>query len=452
MELTRFLMFAAGVRAAIIPLSLPAVTPLTPRMPPLRTSDKSQTLICTNTVPTALTPLANGATNTPTNSSHTSTTFVRGGFQPSEIAAKAETTNQPAEPSTSDTKLYIGTSGTHWFIVSGSNPLATQTANNATGTDSPKETAAPDVTGAPEVMARVFEIGGVTVSDNSESKLVVGSQTLEPGSSIVVGTGASTTPVAIHTEKGTTRIVVGTTTAIVPTPAPIQPKKPARQSAGDAATTTSSKRTSIVTIPAGTIAYNSKTQIIVNGHTLTPSSTLTLGTGTKATAYHLAIKPTATYLAVASEGSSGASTTMIDIWGSRGVPTGLDQNDSSSSSTTKPTTSAESTATGSAGQEGGTRTIALGASTVSTITRATAAASSATANNGGAAVLTADNSVPTTGVGGDVTWAAEETTTTPAASSVAAVTYTGAAVPRAMIDSLKIGAVGFLSIPLAIFI
>ncbi|KAF9630966.1 putative phytanoyl- dioxygenase protein [Lasiodiplodia theobromae] len=395
MELTRFLMLAAGVRAAIIPLSLPAVTPLTP-------------------LPT---PLVNGAS---TNSSWSNTTVVRGGFQPSEIAAKAETTNQPAEPSTSDTKLYIGTSGTHWFIVSGSNPLATQTANNATGTDSPKATAAPHVTGAPEVMERVFEIGGVTISDNSESKLVVGSQTLEPGSSIVVGTGASTTPIAIHTEKGTTRIVVGTTTAIVPTPTPIQTKKPAPQT--------------IVTIPAGTIAYNSKSQIIVNGHTLTPSSTLTLGTGTKATAYHLAIKPTATYLAVASEGSEGASTTMIDLWGSKAVPTRLDQNGSGSSGTAKPTTSsAESTATRSAAKE----TLTLGASTLSTIPTATAAASTATANKGSAAaVLTADDSVPTT-------------TTTPAASSVAAATYTGAAVPSAMIDYLKIGAIG---LPLVIFI
>ncbi|KAB2571926.1 hypothetical protein DBV05_g9409 [Lasiodiplodia theobromae] len=395
MELTRFLMLAAGVRAAIIPLSLPAVTPLTP-------------------LPT---PLVNGAS---TNSSWSNTTVVRGGFQPSEIAAKAETTNQPAEPSTSDTKLYIGTSGTHWFIVSGSNPLATQTANNATGTDSPKATAAPHVTGAPEVMERVFEIGGVTISDNSESKLVVGSQTLEPGSSIVVGTGASTTPIAIHTEKGTTRIVVGTTTAIVPTPTPIQTKKPAPQT--------------IVTIPAGTIAYNSKSQIIVNGHTLTPSSTLTLGTGTKATAYHLAIKPTATYLAVASEGSEGASTTMIDLWGSKAVPTRLDQNGSGSSGTAKPTTSsAESTATRSVAKE----TLTLGASTLSTIPTATAAASTATANKGSAAaVLTADDSVPTT-------------TTTPAASSVAAATYTGAAVPSAMIDYLKIGAIG---LPLVIFI
>ncbi|KAF4545836.1 Phytanoyl- dioxygenase [Lasiodiplodia theobromae] len=395
MELTRFLMLAAGVRAAIIPLSLPAVTPLTP-------------------LPT---PLVNGAS---TNSSWSNTTVVRGGFQPSEIAAKAETTNQPAEPSTSDTKLYIGTSGTHWFIVSGSNPLATQTANNATGTNSPKATAAPHVTGAPEVMERVFEIGGVTISDNSESKLVVGSQTLEPGSSIVVGTGASTTPIAIHTEKGTTRIVVGTTTAIVPTPTPIQTKKPAPQT--------------IVTIPAGTIAYNSKSQIIVNGHTLTPSSTLTLGTGTKATAYHLAIKPTATYLAVASEGSEGASTTMIDLWGSKAVPTRLDQNGSGSSGTAKPTTSsAESTATRSAAKE----TLTLGASTLSTIPTATAAASTATANKGSAAaVLTADDSVPTT-------------TTTPAASSVAAATYTGAAVPSAMIDYLKIGAIG---LPLVIFI
>ncbi|KAK0647209.1 hypothetical protein DIS24_g7946 [Lasiodiplodia hormozganensis] len=394
MELTRFLMLAAGVRAAIIPLSLPAVTPLTP-------------------LPT---PLVNGAS---TNSSWSNTTVVRGGFQPSEIAAKAETTKQPAEPSTSDTKLYIGTSGTHWFIVSGSNPLATQTANNATGTDSPKATAAPHVTGAPEVMERVFEIGGVTVSDNSESKLVVGSQTLEPGSSIVVGTGASTTPIAIHTEKGTTRIVVGTTTAIVPTPTPIQTKKPAPQT--------------IVTIPAGTIAYNSKSQIIINGHTLTPSSTLTLGTGTKATAYHLAIKPTATYLAVASEGSEGASTTMIDLWGSKAVPTRLDQNGSGSSGTAKPTTSAESTATRSTAKE----TITLGASTLSTIPTATAAASTATANKGGAAaVLTADDSVPTT--------------TTPAASSVAAATYTGAAVPSAMIDKLKIGAIGLFTIPLVI--
>ncbi|GME48489.1 putative phytanoyl- dioxygenase protein [Neofusicoccum parvum] len=433
MELTCFLMLAAGVRAAIIPLSLPAVTPAMP-------------------VPTALTPLVNGTTITPTNSSQTSTTVVRGGFQPSEIAAKAETTNQPAEPSTSDTKLYIGTSGTHWFIVSGSNPLATQTANNATGTDSPKETAAPDVTGAPNVMARVFEIGGVTVSDNSESKLVVGSQTLEPGSSIVVGTGVSTTPIAIHTEKGTTRIVVGTTTAIVPTPVPIQTKKTARQSVGDSVTTASLKSTPIVTIPAGTIAYNSKTQIIVNGHTLAPSSTLTLGTGTEATAYHLTIRPTATYLVVASEGSSGVSTAIIDIWGSKGVPTGLDQNESSSSGIARPTTSAESTATGSSGKESGTRTITLGESTISTITRATAAASSATANNGGAAVLTADDSVPTTGLGGDATWAAEETTTTPAASSVTATIYTGAAVPSALINYSKIGAVSFLSIPLAIFL
>lgn len=286
-----------------------------------------------------MTPLVNGT------SSQANATVVRGGFQPSEIAAKAETTNQPAEPSTSDTKLYIGTSGTHWFIVSGSNPLATQTANNATGTDSPKETAAPDVTGAPEVMQRVFEIGGVTVIENSQSKLVVGSQTLELGSSIVVGTGASTTPIAIHTEKGATRIVVGTTIGIVPTRAPIQTKNPARQSVADSATTTSLK----------------------------------------------------------------------------------------SAPTAKPTTSIESTTTGSAGKESGTRTT----TTVSTIPRTTAAASTATTQKGGAAVLTADDSVPTT---------------TPATSSVAAATYTGAAVSSATINYLKLGAIGILTISLVIFI
>ncbi|EKG14492.1 Phytanoyl-CoA dioxygenase [Macrophomina phaseolina MS6] len=420
MELTRFLMLAAGVRAATTPLSLPALTPLAP-------------------LPSALTPLVDGAAKTPASFSQT------GAAQPAEIAGNAQTRTQLVEPSTSDTKLYIGTSGTHWFIVSGSNPLATQTANNATATAVPKETPAPDFTGAPQVLARVFEVGGVTVSDNSESKLVVGSQTLEPGSSIVVGTGVSTTPIALHTEEGTTRIVVGTTTAVVPTPTPVQPEKPAADHATTAPVT--SPRPSVVTIPAGTIAYNSRTQIIVNGHTLSPSSTLTLGTGTKTTAYHLVIKPTVTYLAVASEGSSGASTAMLDLWGSKGVPTGLDHASESAGGwpTTKPTAATHPSATATTDNER-TTTSPAAATTMQTTTRAADAASSASAN-GGASVLTAD-SVPTTGLGGHVSWPAEET---PAASAPAA-TYTGAAAPRARIDYSQIGVLGFLGVPLALLI
>ncbi|KAH7039038.1 hypothetical protein B0J12DRAFT_244648 [Macrophomina phaseolina] len=86
-------------------------------------------------------------------------------------------------------------------------------------------TVAPQEPGFTEVAASPtpIEVGGITVSQNSDTQLVVGSQTLAAGSSIIVGSGSSTTVVVLQTEGSSTHIVVGTATAAVPSLAPAKP-------------------------------------------------------------------------------------------------------------------------------------------------------------------------------------------------------------------------------------
>ncbi|KAK8208452.1 hypothetical protein IWZ01DRAFT_484099 [Phyllosticta capitalensis] len=106
-------------------------------------------------------------------------------------------------------------------------------------------------------------VGGQTFSANSASQLVVGSQTLASGSSITIGTGASTTVVALQTgTNGQAQLVVGNQTTDL------------------AASTTSH----FATIAAGaTISRNAQSEIIINGQTLKPGVTVTIGNGTAQT-------------------------------------------------------------------------------------------------------------------------------------------------------------------------
>ncbi|KAK8239021.1 hypothetical protein HDK77DRAFT_428199 [Phyllosticta capitalensis] len=106
-------------------------------------------------------------------------------------------------------------------------------------------------------------VGGQTFSANSASQLVVGSQTLASGSSITIGTGASTTVVALQTgTNGQAQLVVGNQTTDL------------------AASTTSH----FATVAAGaTISRNAQSEIIINGQTLKPGVTVTIGNGTAQT-------------------------------------------------------------------------------------------------------------------------------------------------------------------------
>lgn len=60
--------------------------------------------------------------------------------------------------------------------------------------------------------------GGVTISSNTQSQLVIGGQTVAPGRPVTVGSSASTTVVAVSTNSaGQSVVVVGTASTTLPT-------------------------------------------------------------------------------------------------------------------------------------------------------------------------------------------------------------------------------------------
>ncbi|GME21948.1 hypothetical protein GTA08_BOTSDO06591 [Neofusicoccum parvum] len=160
----------------------------------------------------------------------------------------------------SDTQLVVGSqtlkAGSTIVVGTGSSTTAVALETDGSSTHIVVGTATaavPEATGSAEVAPSPIEVGGVTASQNAASEIVVGSQTLAPGSSIIVGSGSSTTAVALQTTDGTTQLVVGSTTAAIPTAA----------------------------IPTAAAAAPA---IIFGSQTLHPGSTLTLGTGSRTTA------------------------------------------------------------------------------------------------------------------------------------------------------------------------
>lgn len=142
--------------------------------------------------------------------------------------------------------------------------------------------------------------GGVTASPTASGAFLVNSQTLAPGSSIIVGSGTSTTVVALETSGSQTILQVGTSKSTLseqPTP-------------GIAANTQPIKLEGITASPVPSGGY------VVDGQTLTPGETLTLGSGSSTTAVILQTSGSDTILQIGTQvttltGQYGTATTDI---------------------------------------------------------------------------------------------------------------------------------------------
>ena len=66
-------------------------------------------------------------------------------------------------------------------------------------------------------------IGTETITPNPQSQYIISGQTLSPGSSIILGSGASTTVLALHTSSGKTAFIYGTSTSLLATPNALAP-------------------------------------------------------------------------------------------------------------------------------------------------------------------------------------------------------------------------------------
>ncbi|KAE8446266.1 hypothetical protein EG329_012352 [Mollisiaceae sp. DMI_Dod_QoI] len=126
--------------------------------------------------------------------------------------------------------------------------------------------------------------GGSTATPNSapSSNFVTAGQTILPGSSITLGSGASTTVVAVQTSGSNTVVVVGGSISSTLTSAPAVTLAPA------------------ITIASSTIFANSDSQYIIAGQTLVPGSSITVGSGTSTTVIALQTSDSNTILAVGS--------------------------------------------------------------------------------------------------------------------------------------------------------
>ncbi|EOD51278.1 putative phytanoyl- dioxygenase protein [Neofusicoccum parvum UCRNP2] len=191
----------------------------------------------------------------------------------------------------SDTQLVVGSqtleAGSTIVVGTGSSTTAVALETDGSSTHIVVGTATaavPEATGSAEAAPSPIEVGGVTASQNAASEIVVGTQTLAPGSSIIVGSGSSTTAVALQTTDGTTQLVVGSSTAVVPAAAP--------------ASTASAPAP--LEVDGVTVSQNTASQLVVGSQTLAPGSTITIGSGSSTTAIALHTASGSTQLVVGS--------------------------------------------------------------------------------------------------------------------------------------------------------
>lgn len=71
----------------------------------------------------------------------------------------------------------------------------------------------------PNIRLPSFTIGTQTITANSLSEYIINGQTLAPGSDLTLGTGPSTTIVALQTSNSQTQLIIGTSTTIIGPPA-----------------------------------------------------------------------------------------------------------------------------------------------------------------------------------------------------------------------------------------
>ncbi|MCJ1254360.1 hypothetical protein MMC24_002175 [Lignoscripta atroalba] len=120
-------------------------------------------------------------------------------------------------------------------------------------------------------------IGSETYTLNSATQYIIGTQTLAPGGTITIGSGSSTTVIALQTSNSQTQLIVGgSTSALSPSPA----------------------LTPALIIGSETYTLNSATQFIIGTQTLAPGVTITIGSGTSTTVIALQTSNTKTQLVV----------------------------------------------------------------------------------------------------------------------------------------------------------
>lgn len=202
------------------------------------------------------------------------------------------------DPETTKSAQPESTAGT----TAPSEPEAPEQTSAAPETDAPTQSPEASGSGLPVVTTAVpqepastavavsptpIEVGGITVSQNSDTQLVVGSQTLAAGSSVIVGSGSSTTAVVLQTEGGSTHIVAGTATAAVPNPASAEPEASTAPAAP-------------FEVGGVTASQNSASEIVVGTQTIAPGSSITVGSGSSTTAVVLQTDDGATHLIVGS--------------------------------------------------------------------------------------------------------------------------------------------------------
>ncbi|KAB2578783.1 hypothetical protein DBV05_g2684 [Lasiodiplodia theobromae] len=153
-----------------------------------------------------------------------------------------------------------------------------------------------------------FEVGGITVSQNSDTQLVVGSQTLAVGSSVIVGSGSSTTAIVLQTDGSSTRIVVGTATAAVPA------AEPTSGGSGEAAAP--------FEVGGITVSRNSASQIVIGTQTLggAAGSSIVVGSGSFTTAVVLQTDASGATQVVVGGTTTAAIPTAAPISGVEGDP------------------------------------------------------------------------------------------------------------------------------------
>lgn len=152
-----------------------------------------------------------------------------------------------------------------------------------------------------------FEVGGITVSQNSDTQLVVGSQTLAVGSSVIVGSGSSTTAVVLETDGSSTRIVVGTATAAVPA-------EPTSGGSGEAAAP--------FEVGGITVSRNSASEIVIGTQTLggAAGSSIVVGSGSSTTAVVLQTDASGATQVVVGGTTTAAIPTAAPVYGVEGDP------------------------------------------------------------------------------------------------------------------------------------
>jgi len=200
-----------------VPLPAPLPTAAPPTSTPLSSSAAGTSLLTqpTQSGTAGLSTVGAGTTTLPIPS-----LSVFAGPPPIVVGSSTVVANSASQYIILGTTLLPGST-----VTIGTGPAATvialQTSNSETqiiiGT-STSLLAKPSTT-EPNIRLPSFTIGTQTITANSLSEYIINGQTLAPGSDLTLGTGSSTTIVALQTYNSQTQLIIGTSTSIIGPPA-----------------------------------------------------------------------------------------------------------------------------------------------------------------------------------------------------------------------------------------